>query len=121
MRSFATVVERGAGAVTIANMPLFWGNADALVSFAAQYKIPTIYPGRRFVLRGGLISYGRDSADEIRIAAGLVGQILNGAMPADLPVRKSTKFDLIINLKTAKQLGLKVPQNLLAFADEVIE
>jgi putative ABC transport system substrate-binding protein len=121
MRSFATVVERGAGAATIANMPLFGGNAEALVSFAAQYKIPTIYPGRGFVLQGGLISYDGDFADEIRMAAGLVGEILNGAMPADLPVRKSTKFDLVINLKTAKQLGLKVPQNLLAFADEVIE
>jgi putative ABC transport system substrate-binding protein len=121
MRAFATVVERGAGAVTIASMPLFGGNADALVSFAAQYKIPTMYPGRGFVRRGGLISYDGDFADEIRIAAGLVGQILNGATPADLPVRRSTKFDLVINLKTAKQLGLKVPQHLLAFADEVIE
>ena len=66
------------------------------------------------------MSYNLDFTDQIRIAAGLVGQILNGAMPADLPIRKSTKFHFSINLKTAKQLGLKMPQNFLAFADELI-
>jgi putative ABC transport system substrate-binding protein len=120
-QSFATVVERGAGAVTVASMPLFGANAEAVVSFAAQYRIPAMYPGRGFALRGGLMSYTNDGADEIRIAAGLVGQILNGVMPADLPVRNSTKFDFIINLKTAKALGLTMPPSLLAAANEVIE
>jgi putative tryptophan/tyrosine transport system substrate-binding protein len=120
-QSFATVVERGAGAVTVASQPFFAFNADAVVSFAAQYKIPAMYPGRGFALRGGLMSYTSDGAEEIRIATGLVGQILNGAMPAHLPVRRPTKFHFIINLKTAKQLGLMVPQRLLVFADELIE
>jgi putative ABC transport system substrate-binding protein len=115
-QSFATIVERGAGAVAVG--PLF---SDAVVSFAAQYKTPAMYTGRGFVLEGGLMSYDGDGADEIHIAAGLVGEILNGAMPADLPVRRSTKFDFVINLKTAKQLGLVVPPSLLVFADEVIE
>ena len=120
-QSLATVVERGAGAVTVASVPLFGANADVVVSFAAQYKIPAMYPGRGFALRGGLMSYTINGADEIRIAAGLVGQILNGVMPTDLPVRNSTKFDFIINLKTAKALGFTMPPSLLAAADEVIE
>jgi len=113
--SFATIVERGAGAV----LPgvLFGVNEDAILSLATQYKIPV----GGFASQGGLMSYGIDFTDQIRIAAGLVGQILNGAVPADLPVRKSTKFHFVINLKTAKQLGLTVPPSLLAIADEVIE
>jgi putative ABC transport system substrate-binding protein len=114
--AFATVVERGAGAVIVG--PLF---NFTVVPFAAQYKIPAMYNGRGFALRGGLMSYTRDGADEIRIATGLVGQILDGATPANLPVRTSTKFNFIINLKTAKEFGLDVPQHLLGFADEVIE
>ena len=112
--SFATIAERGAGAV----LPgvLLGANVDAILSLATQYKIPV----GGFASQGGLMSYGIDFTDQIRIAASLVGQILHGAMPADLPVRKSTKFHFIINLKTAKQLGLKVPQHLLAFADELI-
>lgn len=113
--SFATIVERGAGAAIAGT--LFGVNADAIVSLAAQYKIPL----SGFPERGGLMSYSIDFADQILIAAGLVGQILDGAMPADLPVRNSTKFRFVINLRTAKQLGLSVPQHLLAFADEVIE
>jgi putative tryptophan/tyrosine transport system substrate-binding protein len=114
-QSFATIVERGAGAVIAG--PLIGVSADAIVSLAAQHKIPL----SGFPSRGGLMSYGVDRADQIRIAAGLVGQILNGAMPADLPVRRSTKFHFVINLKTAKQLDLSVPQHLLVLADEVIE
>jgi putative tryptophan/tyrosine transport system substrate-binding protein len=117
-RSFATVVERGGGSVIVG--PLF-GNPDAVVSFAAQYKIPAMYNGRGFALRGGLMSYTRDGADEIRIAAGLVGQILKGAMPANLPIRRPPKFHFIINVKTAKALGLTIPETLLATADEVIQ
>ena len=113
--AFMTIVERGAGAV----LPgvLFGVNADAILSLATQYKIPV----GGFASQGGLMSYDIDFADQIRMATNLVGQILNGAMPADLPVRKSTKYHFVINLKTAKQLGLEVPQHLRAFADEVIE
>jgi putative tryptophan/tyrosine transport system substrate-binding protein len=113
--SFVTIVERGAGAVIAGT--LFGVNADAIVSLAAQHKIPL----SGFPSRGGLMSYDFDLADQIRIAADLVGQILNGAMPADLPVRRSTKFHFVINLRAAKQLGLSVPQHLLVLADEVIE
>jgi putative ABC transport system substrate-binding protein len=121
-RAFATFVERGAGAVTLSPIPLFFGsNVDRIVAFAAQYKIPAMYPGRVFAMRGGLMSYTPNGADQLRIAAGLVGQILKGATPADLPVRISTKFDFVINVNTAKGLGLDVPQHLLVFADEVIE
>jgi putative ABC transport system substrate-binding protein len=112
--SFATMVERGAGALIVGLLPGV--PADAVVSFASQYKIPV----GGFASQGGLMSYNIDFADHIRIAANLVGQILNGAMPADLPVRGPSKFHFIINLKTVKQLGLKVPQHLLAFADELI-
>jgi putative tryptophan/tyrosine transport system substrate-binding protein len=114
--SFATMVELGAGAVIVG--PLFGVNVAA---FAAKYKVPAIYGGGGFALRGGLMSYAADGADEIRIAAGLVGQILKGAVPADLPVRRSSKFHFIINLKTAKALGLTIPEALLVAADEVIE
>jgi putative tryptophan/tyrosine transport system substrate-binding protein len=114
--AFATVVERGAGAVVVG--PLI---GTKVVPFAAQYRIPATYTDRSFALRGVLMSYNRDPADEIRIAASLVGQILNGAVPANLPVRISTKFNFVINLKTAKELGLDVPNTLLALADEVIE
>jgi putative ABC transport system substrate-binding protein len=114
--AFATVVERGAGAVIVG--PLF---NSAVVPFAAQYKIPAMYAGRGFALRGGLMSYTRDEADQIRLATGLVGQILDGAIPANLPVRASTKFNFIINLKTAREFGLDVPRRLRLLADEVIE
>jgi ABC-type uncharacterized transport system substrate-binding protein len=117
--SFAAMVERGAGALTLGFLPGV--PVDAIVSFAAQYKIPAMGYRRQFALRGGLMSYNPDVVDHGRIAAGLVGQILNGAMPADLPIRKSTKFDFVINLKTAKALGLAITPGLLALADEVIE
>jgi putative ABC transport system substrate-binding protein len=116
--AFAAMVEHGVGAFTVGFLPV---DMDAVVSFAAQYRIPAIYYDREYALRGGLMSYNPDLADEIRTAAGLVGQILNGAMPADLPVRKSSKFELVINLRTAKRLGLTIPETLLATADEVIQ
>jgi putative ABC transport system substrate-binding protein len=104
-RSFAAMVERGAGALVVGFLPGV--PADAVVSFAAQYKIPAMYYDHQFALRGGLVSYSPDFADQTRIAAGLVGQILNGAMPADLPIRNSTKFDFVINLKTARRSASK--------------
>jgi putative tryptophan/tyrosine transport system substrate-binding protein len=114
--AFATIVERGVGALIVG--PLF---GATVVRFVAQYKIPAAYSSRGFALRGGLMSYGRDFDDEVRIATGLVGQILDGATPANLPVRRSSKFSFVINLKTAKELGLDVPNSLFALADEVIE
>ena len=103
-------------------IPLFGGNSiDKIVALAARNKIPTIHSFDRYAFRGGLMSYARDGADEIRLAAGLVGQLLKGAMPADLPVRRSGKFHFIINNKTAKALGLTIPETMLATADEVIQ
>jgi putative ABC transport system substrate-binding protein len=92
-----------------------------IISLAARYKLPSVYPYRYWAVDGGLISYGPNTHDPIRRAAGYVDRILKGEKPADMPVQAPTKYELIINLKTAKALGLTVPQSLLATADEVIE
>jgi putative ABC transport system substrate-binding protein len=101
--------------------PLSISNRDLIISLAARYRLPAVYPIRFFVTEAGLISYGPDSVDPSRQAAGYVDRILKGEKPTDLPVQNATKFELVINLKTAKALGLTVPPSLLSRADEIIE
>jgi putative ABC transport system substrate-binding protein len=96
-------------------------NRKLIIGLAAQYRLPAIYFFRFFVTDGGLVSYGVDRGDSFRRAAAYVDRILRGAKPADLPVEGPTKFELVVNLRTAKALGLEVPPTLLARADEVIE
>ena len=101
--------------------PLTGSHRDLVITLAAQHKLPAVYNNRSFVDAGGLVSYGADLIDQYRQAAGYVDRILKGEKPADLPVQAPTKYELVINLKTAKALGIEVPPTLLARADEVIE
>jgi putative tryptophan/tyrosine transport system substrate-binding protein len=94
---------------------------DLIVTLAARHLLPAVYATLAFVTAGGLVSYGDDAIDQYRRAAGYVDRILKGAKPADLPVQAPTKYELVLNLKTAKALGLSVPQSILARADEMIE
>jgi putative ABC transport system substrate-binding protein len=120
---FATLVERGAGAFVVGVFPLFYElrNRQRILQLAARHRIPGIYPHRMYVAAGGLMSYDADGGAYREIGLNYVGRILKGARPADLPVQQSTKFNLAINLRTARALGLTVPQILLVAATEVIE
>jgi putative ABC transport system substrate-binding protein len=119
--AFAAMKEHGAAALVIGADPLLFNERDHLIVLAARDRLPTIYSQREFAAVGGLISYGVDFPENYRQAGVYVGRILKGEKPADLPVVQPTKFELVINLKTAKTLGLTVPYPLLARADEVIE
>jgi len=119
--TFATIRRQHPDAMLILADPLTVSSRDAIVAFAMKQRSPAIYPLRLFVEAGGLISYGADATDLFRRAAAQVDKILRGARPADLPVQQPTKFELVINLKTAKALGLTIPQSLLQRADQVIE
>jgi putative tryptophan/tyrosine transport system substrate-binding protein len=120
-RAVTAFAQASNGGLIVQASPLATVNRDFIVTLAARHKLPAIYPERHFVAAGGLISYGPDYVNQYRQAAGYVDRILKGEKPSDLPVQAPTKYRTILNLKTAKALGLELPPTLIARADEVIE
>ena len=120
-RAITTFARSGNGSLIVTASGAASRHRDLIITLAARHKLPAVYGGRWFITGGGLLSYGPDFVDQFRQAAGYVDRILKGEKPADMPVQAATKHELTINLKTAKALGLAVPESLLARADEVIE
>jgi putative ABC transport system substrate-binding protein len=120
-RAVAAVARSANGGLIVAGSGLAQLHRDLIITLAARHKLPAVYYERFFVAAGGLVSYGANYIDQYRRAAGYVDRILKGEKPADLPVQVPTKYELVINLKTAKAFGLTVPPTLLASANEVIE
>jgi putative ABC transport system substrate-binding protein len=120
-RAIAAFARTSNGGLIVTSSSLAGVHRDLIIALAARHKLPAVYSGRVSVNRGGLISYGADLVDQYRRAAAYVDRILKGTKPADLPVQAPTKYELVINLKTARALGLEIPTSLLARADEVIE
>jgi putative ABC transport system substrate-binding protein len=120
-RAFSDMTRARADALTVLTTPVFGTERRRLVDLAAKNRLPTVFPFREYVDAGGLMSYGPSLADMFRRAATYVDKILKGAKPGDLPVEQPTKFEFVVNHKTAKALGLTIPQSVLARADQVIE
>jgi putative ABC transport system substrate-binding protein len=118
---FKDMTQERADALIVAHQPENYTYSRLIIELAEQSRLPTLFPHRFYVEQGGLISYGTDVVDVYRRAAGYIARILQGAKPSELPIDQAMKFELVINLKTAKTLGLTVPQILLAGADELIE
>jgi len=119
--AFATIAQQDGHVLVVGVDPSFLDRRDHIIALAARHAIPAIYPVREFAVAGGLMSYGTDFADAYRQAGVYTGRIVRGEKPADLPVQRSTKFEFVINLKTAKTLSLTVPNAMQLLADEVIE
>jgi putative ABC transport system substrate-binding protein len=118
---FRRLVELGASGLAISGDPFFNGRVEHLGALSLRHAVPTIYQSPEFTMAGGLISYGSSFSEQLRLAGGYAGRILKGEKPAELPVQQSSKLELVVNLKTARTLGLEIPPSLLARADEVIE
>ncbi len=119
--AFAAIARERPDALVVNASTASWANRRSIIDFAAANGLPAMYPAREYVLDGGLMSYGGSTVDLFRRAAGYVDKILKGTAPADLPVEEPIKFDLVVNLKTARALGLTMPPNFLALANELIE
>jgi putative ABC transport system substrate-binding protein len=119
--AFGTLVELGARALVVSTDPFFTDQRAQIVALAARHAVPAIYVWREYATAGGLMSYGTDLPDSFRQAGVYTGKILKGAKPADLRVEQPTRYELVVNLKTAAALGLTIPRSRVALADEVIE